>query len=44
MPTFSQDYVVSVPFPYTGLAALERRRPLVISKPGLETRFGLCGC
>lgn len=41
MPTFSQYDVVSVPFPYTDRAALERRPALVISKPALETRFGL---
>jgi mRNA interferase MazF len=41
MPTFSQYDVVSVPFPYTDRAALERRPALVISKPALERRFGL---
>jgi mRNA interferase MazF len=41
MPTFSQYDVVSVPFPYTDRAALERRPALVISKPALETRCGL---
>jgi mRNA interferase MazF len=41
MPAFSQYDVVSVPFPYTDRTALERRPALVISKPGLEKRFGL---
>jgi mRNA interferase MazF len=41
MPTFSQYDVVSVPFPYTDRATLQRRPALVISKPALETRFGL---
>lgn len=41
MPIFSQYDVISVPFPYTDRAALERRPALVISKPELETRFGL---
>jgi hypothetical protein len=39
MPTFSQYDVVSVPFPYTDRAALERRPALVISKPGLDRGF-----
>lgn len=41
MPSFSQYDVVSVPFPYTDRAARERRPALVISKPALESRFGL---
>lgn len=40
MPTFSRYDVVSVPFPYTDRAALERRPALVISAPTLESRFG----
>lgn len=41
MPTFDQYDVISVPFPYTDRAALERRPALVISNPMLEDRFGL---
>jgi mRNA interferase MazF len=41
MPTFSQFDIVSVPFPYTDRAALERRPALVISRPSLESRCGL---
>lgn len=41
MPTFDPYDVVSVPFPYTDRAALERRPALVISKPEFESRFGL---
>jgi mRNA interferase MazF len=41
MPTFDRYDVVSVPFPYTDRAALERRPALVISKPAFESRFGL---
>jgi mRNA interferase MazF len=41
MPTFNRYDVVSVPFPYTDRAALERRPALVISKPDFESRFGL---
>jgi mRNA interferase MazF len=41
MPTFDRYDVVSVPFPYTDRAALERRPALVISAPTLECHFGL---
>lgn len=41
MPTFSRNDVVSVPFPYTDRAALERRPALVVSAPILESHFGL---
>jgi mRNA interferase MazF len=41
MPIFERYDVVSVPFPYTDRAALERRPALVISAPTLESRFGL---
>ena len=41
MPTFSQYEIVSVPFPYTDRASLERRPALVISKPTFESRYGL---
>lgn len=41
MPTFERYDVVSVPFPYTDRAALERRPALVISAPTFESRFGL---
>jgi mRNA-degrading endonuclease toxin of MazEF toxin-antitoxin module len=40
-PSFDQYDVVSVPFPYTDRAALERRPALVVSQPTLEHRFGL---
>ena len=40
-PSFDQYDVVSVPFPYTDRAALERRPALVVSQPSLEHRFGL---
>ncbi|MGH7114052.1 MAG: type II toxin-antitoxin system PemK/MazF family toxin [Stellaceae bacterium] len=41
MPTFDRYDVVSVPFPYTDRAALERRPALVVSEPMLERNFGL---
>ena len=41
MPAFDRYDVVSVPFPYTDRAALERRPALVVSEPTLERRFGL---
>lgn len=41
MPIFSRYDVVSVPFPYTDRAALERRPAVVVSEPVLESRFGL---
>ncbi len=41
MPTFERYDVVSVPFPYTDRAALERRPALVVSEAALESRFGL---
>jgi mRNA-degrading endonuclease toxin of MazEF toxin-antitoxin module len=41
MPTFRRYDVVSVPFPYTDRAALERRPALVVSNPTFESRFGL---
>lgn len=41
MPSFSCYDVVSVPFPYTDRATLERRPALVISEPALESRCGL---
>jgi mRNA interferase MazF len=41
MPSFSRYDVVSVPFPYTDRATLERRPALVISAPFMESRFGL---
>lgn len=40
-PSFDQFDVVSVPFPYTDRAALERRPALVVSQPTLEHHFGL---
>jgi mRNA interferase MazF len=41
MPAFDQFDVVSVPFPYIDRAARERRPALVISKPILQSSFGL---
>jgi mRNA interferase MazF len=41
MPTFDRYDIVSVPFPYTDRAAIERRPALVISGPALEGQFGL---
>jgi mRNA interferase MazF len=41
MPAFDRYDIVSVPFPYTDRAAIERRPALVISEPALEGRFGL---
>jgi mRNA interferase MazF len=41
MPSFEPYDVISVPFPYTDRAALERRPALVVSQPSLEHRFGL---
>jgi mRNA interferase MazF len=41
MPDFDQYDIVSVPFPYTDRAAIERRPALVVSEPALESRFGL---
>jgi mRNA interferase MazF len=41
MPAFDRYDIVSVPFPYTDRATLERRPALVISDPALEGRFGL---
>jgi mRNA interferase MazF len=41
MPAFDRYDIVSVPFPYTDRAAIERRPALVISAPALEDRFSL---
>jgi mRNA interferase MazF len=41
MPAFDRYDIVSVSFPYTDRAAIERRPALVISEPALERRFGL---
>jgi mRNA interferase MazF len=41
MLAFDRYDIISVPFPYTDRAAIERRPALVISAPTLEGRFGL---
>jgi mRNA interferase MazF len=41
MPGFKRYDIVSVPFPYTDRAALERRPALVSSNRSLESRHGL---
>ncbi len=41
MPTLSRYDVISVPFPYTDRAAVQRRPALVVSGPTFESRFGL---
>lgn len=41
MPNFETYDVVSVPFPYTDRAAMQRRPALVISRTELEARTGL---
>jgi mRNA interferase MazF len=41
MPSFERFDIISVPFPYTDRAAIERRPALVVSDPALEGRYGL---
>jgi antitoxin PrlF len=43
MPAFDRYHIVSVPFPYTDRAALERRPALAVSAPILQSRSGCFG-